>query len=264
MKICPGCFQIIADKDKEKCPWCGHELTVDNVPLKGLKALFRRPNEDGSVNGKGSIPWGCLFENFGLLFYLIVLLVIAISAAIGMGLHNLASERARQKLPEGCPPRCASAQLAGVNLREAELEHADLSEADMSGANLAGAILKRANLGKANLSAAGLAEADLANANLRGANLPRPTLLAPTCGGPIYVRPICARLVFRRPFWLEPTCAAPTYAAPICARSVCGEPTSETASSTIQHSGKQQRTNPMLALSGRSSTRGLKAVSCRE
>jgi predicted small lipoprotein YifL len=65
------------------------------------------------------------------------------------------------KLPEGCPPDCAGANLRGANLSEADLREADLQQADLSGADLSGA----------NLSTAYLAGADLTGADLSGAEV---------------------------------------------------------------------------------------------
>lgn len=114
-----------------------------NEFFKSLKALHREPNEDGPVNKKGSAPW----EWLELLMYV----VIAIIAAAGIGLHKLAVERAMHNLPAGCPPACASAQLAGFNLREAELDNADLHGADLSQAQLSPANLSNADLRGADL-----------------------------------------------------------------------------------------------------------------
>lgn len=78
---------------------------------------------------------------------------------------------AQQRLPEGCPPACAGAYLAGLNLRGAYFEEADLSRADLSGARLAGASLSDANLRGANLQGARLSGAELNGADLSGADL---------------------------------------------------------------------------------------------
>jgi uncharacterized protein YjbI with pentapeptide repeats len=94
---------------------------------------------------------------------------------------------AQLKLPEGCPPACASTSLSGLNLRGANLSHADLSganlsraqlsEAQLGGANLRAADLRRARLSRAQMNGSDLSGADLRGSDLRDANLREAVLL---------------------------------------------------------------------------------------
>ena len=94
---------------------------------------------------------------------------------------------AQQKLPEGCPPTCASTSLSGLNLRGAYLREADLSgaklskvqlsQANLGDANLRGADLRGARLARADMNGADLSGADLRGADLRDAKLRKAILL---------------------------------------------------------------------------------------
>lgn len=134
---------------------------------EGLTALFRQQFTTTSTNGEVSTNWGCLFDNLELLFYL----TLGIVAAAVMGIQALTGERAQGHLPDGCPPACVAAQLAGLDLRQADLSDADLSRAALSHANLRDANLQRAILWQTVLVGADLTGADLGNAVLGEADL---------------------------------------------------------------------------------------------
>ncbi len=80
-------------------------------------------------------------------------------------------------LPQGCPPDCASAGLAGAYLPEVDLRGADLTGANLRGADLHQADLREATLAGADLRGADLRQARLEQASLHGAKIDGDTRL---------------------------------------------------------------------------------------
>ena len=81
------------------------------------------------------------------------------------------------RLPQGCPPDCASADLAQAYLPEIDLRGANLTGANLKEADLHQADLREAMLGGADLRGADLRQARLEQASLHGAKIDGSTRL---------------------------------------------------------------------------------------